>query len=306
MYFPVVHSGQNDLLALREIAADVFSSSKVVPVIIPVTKNAKGLRTLVRRYNRSGQPFCLVVNPVCCAGTMSPDAVATVISDTLSANQSYYPTLMVDAATTKDDVDTFRTRFAGQELAFFHRDEIQDSAALQAAATWGRWHLLDTDRRAYMRRFSADTRVMIEDPFRKVKNANYPEDESYSDAYAEYREEGYAGFGDYQTIGREYAASGFTPKAVALHLTYVSPQDGALRMRHFVSEEVRAAPEVAARYLEAQEQLIEWVGGGGRGLAETSVLRAYEEMNAQAHYPGLGIPKKLGIRHHLELIMSLL
>ena len=71
MYFPVVHSGQFDLIALRESAVEIRSSGKIIPVIIPVATNASGLSTLLRRYSRSGQPFCLVVNPVCCPKTMA-------------------------------------------------------------------------------------------------------------------------------------------------------------------------------------------------------------------------------------------
>lgn len=304
MYFPVVHGGQYDLIALRESAVEIRSSGKVIPIIIPVATNARGLSTLVRRYARSGQPFCLVVNPICCPKTMDGAVLDGIIRDALAFHETYYPTLMVNGATTGAQVDAFRARFARNELAFFHLDEVRDPDALAAAVELGTHHLLETARRTYLRRFPQRSRVLIEDPFRKTKNAAYPPDEMFSDTYAEYGNEGFAGFGDYQVIGRAYATGGSTPGAVALHLTYRA-EDGAIRVRHFVSGPVTAPPEVAGRFLESVDALVQWADGRGDEMAFSSALPVYRELRNAGEFPGLGIPKKLAIRYHIDLVISL-
>jgi len=305
MYFPVVHGGQYDLLALREAAVEIRSSGKVIPVIIPVAKNAAGLQALLRRYGRSGQPFCFVVNPICCAKTMAPRDVDEVLSSILDAIPGYFPTLMVNAATTAAEVEAFRARFPAHELAFFHLDEMLAAPALQLARAAGRWHLLEVRRRGYAGGFPPDTRVMIEDPFNKVNNADYPPDDGFSDTFAQFSGDGFAGFGDYQVIGRQYSPGGFTPRAVALHLTYLAP-NGAIRVRHFVSGPVAAAPEVPGRFLEALDALVQWTDERGDELGWSDAVVRFREMREAASFPGLAIPKKLAIRHHLDLVMSLL
>lgn len=305
MYFPVLHSGQYDLLALDDAAIEIRSSGKVVPVILPVATNAAGLRKLLRRYNRSGQPFCLVVNPLCCKGTMTMADVDAIIGQVLQENRAWHPTLMVHGPTAEAQVRSFRARFPDNELAFFHADEIVDPAALALARESGRWHLLETRRQSYAQTFSRETRVLTEDPFHKVNNADYPADESFSDTFAQYARDGFAGFGDYQVIGRQYSSRGFTPRAVALHVTYLAA-NGTVRVRHFVSGPVAAAPEVPERFLEALGLLVEWAEQQGEGLESSAAVRQLREIHAAASYPGLAIPKKLAIRHHLELMMALL
>jgi hypothetical protein len=305
MYFPVLHSGQYDLLALRDAAADIRTSGKVIPVIIPVARNGAGLATLLRRYNRSEQPFCFVVNPICCQGTMTQTGVNAMIDEVLRANRIYHPTLMVNASTTAEEIETFRARFPENDIAFFHLDELVNPAAVNAARAHGRWHLIEPQRRAYVRMFPSTTRVLVEDPFNKVNNADYPADESYSDTFAEYINEGFAGFGDYQAIGRQYSPGGFTPRAVALHLTYLA-ENGAVRVRHFVSGPVVAAPEVPGRFLEALALLAAWAEDEGEKLGFSTAVKDFAKIHRAGEYPGLAIPKKLAIRHHLELVMSLL
>lgn len=305
MYFPVVHGGRFDLIALRESAVEIRSSGKVIPVILPVATNARGLSALLRRYTRSGQPFCLVVNPICCPGTMAEVPMENLIGDALASCRTYFPTLMVNGATKRAQVDAFRARFPDHPLAFFHLDEIREPDALAAAAELGAHHLMETARRTYVQRFPQRSRVRIEDPFRKTRNAAYPPDETFSDTWAEYGSEGFAGFGDYQVIGRVYAPGGSTPRAVALHLTYRA-DDGAIRVRHFVSGPVAAPPEVAGRFLESVDALVRWADERGEEMAYSSALPVYRALRNAGEFPGLGVPKKLAIRHHVDLMISLL
>lgn len=236
---------------------------------------------------------------------MAPADVNAVVDGVLRANRAYHPTLMVNASTTAAEVETFRTRFPENDLAIFHVDEIVDPAALDLVRASARWQLLEAQRRGYVRKFPEQTRVVIEDPFNKVNNADYPADESYSDTFAEYAKDGFMGFGDYQVIGRQYSPSGFTPRAVALHMTYLAG-NGAVRVRHFVSGPVSAPPEVAGRFLEALDSLVKWADKQGEKLDFSTALAKFREIHKAGEYPGLAIPKKLAIRHHLELMISLI
>jgi hypothetical protein len=65
MYFPVLHGAQNELLALEDAAVDVRTYRTIMPVLIPLGKESdlRRLTRLLKRYNRTNQPFCLVLNP---------------------------------------------------------------------------------------------------------------------------------------------------------------------------------------------------------------------------------------------------
>ena len=308
MYFPIVHSSQYDLLALRESAVEIRSSGQVIPVIIPVAKNATGLRIILERYARSGQPFCLVVNPICCKKTMNEATIqSSFVNDVFAESRDYYPTLMVDGRTTPTELSAFRANFPDHEIVLFHVDELSSPETIDAAKRIRPvFNLLEPDRRAYTRKFSADTRVLVEDPFRKKKNSEYPADESYSETYGEYKDDGYVGFGDYQTIGRTYAPGGTpVPSAISLHLTYRA-NDGAIRVRHFVSKPIAARPEVPGRFLEAVADLIAWADTQGDALSYSHSLPEYRKLHEAKRFPALGVPKKLGIRHHIDLMLSLM
>jgi hypothetical protein len=117
-------------------------------------------------------------------------------------------------------------------------------------------------------------------------------------------DDGFVGFGDYQTIGRKLS-KGHAPHAIALHLTHIAPS-GEIRVRHFVSDRVETTDDPGGKFLEAVRKLINWADANQEGLGYSSVVSEYRRYLEERAFPGLGVPKKLSVRHHLELMNKLL
>lgn len=143
---------------------------------------------------------------------------------------------------------------------------------------------------------------MLRDNFcKQARNADYPDDEFFTDDHLFCEEEGYAGFGDYSIVGKEYVESGFAPYAVAIHIVYFA-DGGSLRVRHFVSDSNADTSDVAGKFGEAVSKLASWYGGGRHGGQRTEGLSALLNHAADGYYSGLPTVKKLSIMHHLELV----
>ena len=82
----------------------------------------------------------------------------------------------------------------------------------------------------YQKHFKDAFRVLVKDGFkRREKNKDYPYLEPFSDLHATYSDEGMDGFGDFLIVGSEYSDSGGIPYMLAIHLTFIDPdQDEAM------------------------------------------------------------------------------
>lgn len=162
--------------------------------------------------------------------------------------------------------------------------------------------LLPDERR--MRRAVKENKVLFEDKFNKQsKNSDYLkcEDEPFSEDHLFFRDEGYKGFGDYSIVGDNYEEGGFSPRAVAIHIVYLS-DDNELRIHHFVSDSNYDITDVAGKFGEAVKKLLDWYNKGHQERQITSALSTLLDYANKGYYPGLPTIKKLSIMHHLELI----
>src|SRR5205085_2098153 len=83
-------------------------------------------------------------------------------------------------------------------------------------------------------RFPVASTILLNDCFeRRDRNADYPDDEFFSDSHVN---DG-ANFADYSIVGSDYSETGGPAYAVALHHVYFRAGLGsAFHVRHFVSE----------------------------------------------------------------------
>lgn len=144
--------------------------------------------------------------------------------------------------------------------------------------------------------------VLFENKFnKKNRNADYPEDEFFSNDHIDFKDDGYIGFGDYSIIGGDYIESGFAPYAVAIHIVYFT-KTNALRIRHFVSDSNDDISDVAGKFYEAVSKLYTWYTTEGQERQLTTGLQTLLNHYNNKTYPGLPTLKKLSIMHHLELM----
>jgi hypothetical protein len=148
---------------------------------------------------------------------------------------------------------------------------------------------------------------LLRDGFQRRRNRDHPECELFSDLHVTYAEEGMNGFGDFLIVGDDYTESGGPAYAVAIHLTFIDPQqDEAMYIYHFVSTRQDTPTDPAGKFAEALAKLVQKLDSGTSKLLETSAVKEFRDLHDKGHFPGLGYVKKLSMKHHIETLAEFL
>ena len=305
MYFPYFRGRQYELLALKELAIGRLLSKSIIPVVEPIKITSTFDGTL-RAFAENESQFALVFNPAVGAlsgGTRFIDSFLSpskLIAGTATISPSILPTFLMNNS-TEEVIKVFEDRVAIQSdiITILDKRDFLDVYKTQFATTAPKFTLFPDERE--FRRIVKNGKVMFRDNFNKqIKNADYPDDEFYTEDHKFFKDEGYLGFGDYSIIGSEYSEKGFAPYAVAIHIVYLSDDD-ILRIHHFKSDSNDDTSDVAGKFSEAVTKLADWYQSDQQKQS-TTALQTLLSYAATGYYPGLPTIKKLSIMHQLELI----
>ena len=297
MYFPFLRGRQFELLALRELLENDLIGDNIIPIIEPVRLSSSLLK-IVELFNKKNHQLVFVQNPSVGAYPVSMEG---------EQPNPLYENLEI--ALDKDNVikayifqDNNEIVVNDMQNSIAIIDSVDDiSSYLEACKNEKPLYTIIPDRRSIKRNVKGE-KIILEDSFIKQKrNVDYKNntDEFFSDWHREYIEEGYSGFSDYSIVGSEYSESGFAPKAVAIHIVYLSSEDD-LRVHHFVSETNTDSKDTAGKFGEAVSELKHWCIENK--IQETKGLKAFYDYCDKGRFPGLGVVKKCSIMHHLELM----
>lgn len=298
MYFPYFRGRQYELLALKELAISKLITSSVVPIVEPV-KLIPALNSSLAAFGNSNLPIGLILNPN--VGDLADEAeTINQLLDRLGANKTTIPSVLLNESTEATMLKLMEKGvLETTTLAVLSNREYLDIYLDLFSENLPKYTLCEYDRT--IRRSISKNKVLFENRFnKKSRNADYPEDEFFSDDHLDYTAEGYLGFGDYSIVGDEYIESGFAPYAVAIHIVYFS-DDNSLRIKHFISDSNDDISDVAGKFYEAVTKLYNWyINGQERQI--TTGLQTLLNHYKNKTYPGLPTLKKLSIMHHLELV----
>ena len=297
MYFPFLRGRQFELLALRELLENDLIGDNIIPIIEPVRLSSSLLK-IVELFNKKNHQLVFVQNPSVGAYPVSMEG---------EQPNPLYENLEI--ALDKDNVikayifqDNNEIVVNDMQNSIAIIDSVDDiSSYLEACKKEKPLYTLIPDRRSIKRNVKGE-KIILEDSFIKQKrNVDYKNntDEFFSDWHREYIEEGYSGFSDYSIVGSEYSESGFAPKAVAIHIVYLSSEDD-LRVHHFVSENNTDSKDTAGKFGEAVAKIKHWCTE--HKIPETRGLKAFYDYCDTGRFPGLGVVKKCSIMHHLEVM----
>lgn len=297
MYFPYFRGRQYELLALKELAGKGLISPSVIPVIEPV-KLIPALSNALTIFQAVSLPIALVINPNVGDLTDEPQIINQLLGQYFSSN-------VIPAILINESAEEGLTKLADKEIStnelltvLNSPDSLRTYQALFHQKP--KYTLCPYDR--HIRRVVKENSVLFENKFnKKSRNADYPEDEFFSNDHIDYLEDDYVGFGDYSIIGSDYIESGFAPYAVAIHVVYFA-EDYSLRIRHFVSDSNDDISDVAGKFYEALSKLHRWYITEDQSRQLTAGLQALLDHYTNRTYPGLPTLKKLSIMHHLELM----
>lgn len=299
MYFPYFRGRQYELLALKELATRKLINDTVTPIVEPV-KLIPALNSSLAAFKTSNLPLGLILNPN--VGDLADEAeTIKQLIDRLEINKTAIPCVLLNESSEVTMIELAQKGVQKTDtLAVLNNRDYLDIYRYLFSETSPKYTLCPDER--IIRRSVSNNRVLFENRFNKQsRNADYPEDEFFSDDHLYYGDDNYTGFGDYSIVGDEYIESGFAPYAVAIHIVYFAAKDNSLRIRHFISDSNDDISDVAGKFYEAVSKLYNWYANGQERQITTGLQTLLNYYNNRT-YPGLPTLKKLSIMHHLELM----
>lgn len=291
IYYPYLRGKQFELLAIQELLEHDRLNEFVHPIIEPV-KNTSTLKNTINLFDEYNHPLYMIGNP----------AVGDLSNKKVWNHLNKYP------AAINDNLSGYDREEIAKDLKmeiFCERDSWQND--FYPNNKGDQLKVIENSKLPAIRnfkKFNTNRLVALTDHFRKEdKNADYStEPQFFSTDYLDYKED-FVGFSDYSIIGREYNTSGFAPRAVAIHIIYLVNNE--LWVRHFVSDTNGDISNVAGKFGEALDKLVNWYNDLDENVKErnsTIGLKEFIDIHQKGSYPGLGYVKKLSLMHHLEVV----
>lgn len=309
MYFPYVRGKQFELIALRDLCGlfpnDILKTS---PVIEPV-KSSSTLKSSLKELASKNVNFNFVINPRVGDLKNNHQIIIDVLNENLQHYDNYQLAVIIDAFSSRQletliaFIDGLNLNYKGVTLIHNSETTTENIELLTSNlnVVYNLIYFSKTSRR-YYREFEQQTRVSLDDYFKELpRNVDYLDQESsFSEEYRYYQEDGFVGFGDFITIGDNYSDSGFLPRAVAIHLSYIDGT-GKIKVKHFVSDSNGDTSDIGGKFVEALDKLVAWCN---QQNIHTRAVEIFRDLQQRGHFPGLGTLKKLSIMNHIELVIT--
>jgi len=311
MYFPYFRGKQYELVLLKEQSSQVLSSKKIVPIIEPVKQNLNPLQRTIEEFKTNNIPYVLISNPE--VGDFSSQNRDTLIDFIFQKADKDITIvgIIANASTAIDDLQHLFNIFKDYKIAIIHKG-FSDAKVLLNLLEKNSTNILynifisnGSDKR-YRRKFkNIGQSVIVKDGFKKTKNADYNDNELFSDLHLDFIEENLDGFGDFLIVGDDYSESGGPAWAVAIHMTYLKKDaDDEMFIKHYISDRRDDNKDAGGKFIEALKYLVE--DEKKYHLYNTKASQEYIELYEKKLFRGLGYAKKLSMQNHLEIIARFL
>lgn len=304
MYYPLLRGRQFELLALRGLADDARCRQFVIPIIEPVRLDLKSLQLANDRFAECDSHPYLIVNPSVgeIADAGSPQRIFNFLQNPTEKGSAFRPAFFCDEwlLQHKSQLESFNDALLVCMNSTLSDDEIASFAGLSNISGVV---LFEPERHRSLRRILGMHKLIrLDDWFDAEKrNADYLSipPRKFSEEISYYKEENYRGYGDFTLLPMAYTEGGFAPRAVVIHWSYLKKEGdrAEIWMAHYTSESNYSTSDVAGKFREAVQKLIE-----DREKYAFMENKAFEELKTyydEGLYPGLGVLKKLSIQNHI-------
>lgn len=315
MYLPYLRGKGEEVRAVQAVAARIAGKRKVRPLFEPAAKNARPLLAAALQLEGSGVPYVIIENPsVGDWAARHAEVRRDIVAPACGYGPACRPALVIRAGVTPAQVRAFLRHYAGRPTVLVHVTSYQAGAQLRnvIAAAPNVEHQLFLEPAVgagYRVAVGGADSGILEDKFaRRANNAAYAAraDELFTTEHTAHVLAGRACFSDFTVVGNHYRVKGgFGALAVALHLTYARP-NGEVWVRHFVSHRTPTVVNTEAKTLEVLDAAVQFANSIAPALNFSSVIPEWRAALATTTAPSLGWLKRQTIRHHLELMDSLL
>lgn len=312
MYYPYFRGRQSELLALRDTASKLAVKKRIVPIIEPVMASTGRLITFLETA-KSQYAHVVITNPAVGQLVGQNVAIETLIAPYLAVTgNQIIPGFLVGPRTTAAHINAFLAKYGSRETVMVFDGPVH--AAIQSAvprilAARVKPTTVFVEGKvspSLFQALGALKKVLVRDGFiAQARNADYPPLDFFSDLHSTYAGSGYHGFGDFSVVGDDYNPNGGPAHAVAIHLTELNA-NREIDTNHFVSNRTTGTVDTAGKFMEALDKLVVHVRARRRSFAYSQARAEFEAHHTNQHFPGLPTVKRLSIRHHLELIESII
>ncbi|MGE4300113.1 MAG: sce7725 family protein [Victivallaceae bacterium] len=311
MYWPYFRGKQFELLAIRD-ATSVVSRERICPIIEPVRANTKSLEVACDALLENGFSFSLILNP-CCGDFRGRNSRLYQLAERYRGYLACRYGFIISDGTTIEDLLQFFEFSSGHAISLIHYSDHLDRAELikilseQQKKTDIANVIHENTSRRYrhaVRSVPGQILIQLGDSFNKVKNADYPEEEVFTERHLDYKEDGFAGFSDFLIVGEEFSDAGGPAFAIAIHLTFFDEKDDdIMKIRHFVSDSKETSKDPQGKCAEAIAKMIPVIGQEPQSPNfDTKGCEEYRNLRRSGRFPGLGYLKKLSMLHHMEIL----
>jgi hypothetical protein len=310
MYHPYFRGKQFELITIRE-NAPLLAASKFVPIIEPVKEPMSGLeRTLDAICDAKGKAI-VIVNPHHGVHAGNGDSISGILAEKYIPKPEIAAGLLLKEHTRTAEALECWEQHQDHQITFIHAGFTEAKAlatGLGSGLSNTRHVFFEPNcGKLYRKHFEPCERILLRDGFVVRRNRDHPDVELFSDLHITYPDEGTDGFGDFLTVGDEFYETGGPAYAIAIHITFIDPEnDGAMYIYHFKSERQDSPVDPAGKFAEALKAMIKKLDEPGSKVFETEAIKEFRLLHAKRHYPGLGSVKKLSMQHHIETLADYL
>ncbi|MDT8926009.1 sce7725 family protein [Pseudomonas taiwanensis] len=308
MYYPILKGKQFELNALRELVGHI-PSSNVCPILEPVNLNLAPLGTTISELTTSGISPWVVINPS--QSEFASGATSNIFSSlrtnlaTIGTGQgSFVPCIKIRDASDAPAIallKSFTIPFVAYVEGIVTPALVEDLMRASAVA-------LNPDKTDFSVWGTLPRAVLFHDGFdKKTRNLDYGTESFYSNLHNGYRAFPNAiGFGDFTILSERLVEGGGPAFVVTLHMSYLDPSRSTqMYVRHFSSySDNDSQSDPGGKFREALDLLISHISTNPGNFVNTAGLQEFITLHATRHYPGLGVVKKISIKHHIQTLSS--
>ena len=310
MYYPYFRGKQFELITIRETAA-LLAQSGFVPIIEPVREVLGGLEKTLKAICDADGKAIVIVNPYHGDHSDNGVSISQLLQQSYLGSDAISAGILLRSDTGLIEATTCYEKHKAHNPTIIHAGFTAPKMFAEhlGSGIKGSCNVFIEDyaKILYQKHFEGSTRILVRDGFRRQRNADYPPLEVFSDLHVTYDLLGITGFGDFLIVGDSYTESGGPAYAVAIHLTFIDPDDDeVMYIYHFVSDKKDTPTDPAGKFAQALNKLIKKLDSGTSKLLETEAIKEYREFHAKGHFPGLGYVKKLSMKHHIETLADYL
>ncbi|KMQ80130.1 hypothetical protein BPMI_01512 [Candidatus Burkholderia pumila] len=223
MYHPYFRGKQFELVTIREMAK-LLAQKNFIPVIEPVRESLGSLKKTLSAVCDAGGCAIVIVNPYHGDHQEDGTSITGLLQENFKGANNISAGILLRSDMAVDEVIACYGQHADHHPVLIHAG-FTEPKTLAAALEDGMPSLTnvfieDHAKLLYRKHFDQSTSILVRDGFKRLRNADYPAMEEFSDFHVAYGDLGMTGFGNFLIGGDVYSEGGGPAYAVAIHLTF--------------------------------------------------------------------------------------